>query len=137
MVEENVTESGPPILGDPKPHRDNNPEQVDEVAAMRKRKAGKPKAAKPKHTSLPDEPLTKSEMWCRPCGKFHQRAEFGKSFIKRRDFRCKAAFKKAYGEKRYGQRAVLSASCGWLPDLGRSSPRNSSADRSSAYAQPA
>jgi len=64
-----------------------------EEPAARPAKATKKRA----RGNRPENPITKTEMWCRPHNRMHPRSEFAPSFIKRQDFRCKAAFKAAYG----------------------------------------
>ncbi|MFZ0889267.1 MAG: hypothetical protein WA005_12500 [Candidatus Binataceae bacterium] len=80
-----------------------------DVNAIAEGKATRRKAAKPKSPRgaakktargrRPENPITKTEMWCRPHNRMHPRSEFAPSFIKRKDFRCKAAFKAAYGDR--------------------------------------
>jgi hypothetical protein len=99
-----VNESDPIIAGSPSPH------PADESTASTKKKAvaAKPEAALPSKTrKVTHRPpgssraASKAEkLVCRYCGS----DDLAPSFMKRRDARCRACFKKRYGSAARGKK---------------------------------
>jgi hypothetical protein len=94
----------PPTPDRPAPDAKAKPATV----AKGKRKAH-PAKKKPARGRRPEVVETKTTFWCRPHNRMEPKTAFAKSFLKRGDHRCSAAFKEKYAGRYAKPKAAKKA----------------------------